>query len=194
MRRTQTGSLILHIGLMFLLQHDPAVSLVLRRWLCALREHCGDVDACCPCSQLPRSDGHKKPRRASCVRKVLANEVVDSPQQRLVAGREAQPPITDPNNGFAWPDTPIGVLKAAKGYLFFASDGGYHARQLWQGEWVGNNKAGSVVTTAGALNNPLGSGKPQDVSISLNPDPSVDPNYSSDTYMGGGRYIGCRKG
>lgn len=82
-----------------------------------------------------------------CSPKGLANEVVASPQQRLVAGREAQPSITDANNGFAWPDTPMGVSKTAKAYLFFASDGGYHPRQLWQGEWVGNNKAGSVVTT-----------------------------------------------
>jgi hypothetical protein len=38
----------------------------------------------------------------------------------------------------------------------------------------------------GTLDNPLGSGTPQDVSISPNPDPSVNPNYSSYTYMGGG--------
>jgi hypothetical protein len=129
-----------------------------------------------------------------CSPKVLANEVVALPQQRLVAGRQAQPPITDPNNGFAWPDTPMGVLKTANGYEFFASDGGYHARQLWRGEWVGNNKAGSVVTTLGTLDNPLGTGDPQDVSISPNPDPSVNPNYSSYTYMGGGPVIQVPKG
>jgi len=126
------------------------------------------------------------PTSLACTPRVLANEVVASPEQRLVAGRQAQPPITDANNGFAWPDTPLGVLKTANGYLFSASDGGYHARQLWQGEWVGNDKAGSVVTTLGTLDNPLGSGHPQDVSISANPDPSVNPNYSSYTYMGGG--------
>jgi hypothetical protein len=121
-----------------------------------------------------------------CSPKVLANQVVASPQQRLIAGRQAEPPITDTSNGFAWPDTPMGVLKAANGYLFFASDGGNHARQLWRGEWVGNNKYGSVVTTLGTLENPLGTGSPQDVSISPNPDSSVNPNYSSYTYMGGG--------
>ncbi len=49
-----------------------------------------------------------------------------------------------------------------------------------------NNKWGSVVTTAGTLDNPLGKGDPQDVSISPNPDPGVNPNYSSYQYMGGG--------
>lgn len=121
-----------------------------------------------------------------CSPTVLANQIVASPQQRLTAGRQAEPPITDTSNGFAWPDTPMGVLKTASGYLFFASDGGYHARQLWQGDWVGNNKAGSVVTTLGTLDNPLGTASPQDISISPNPDPSVNPNYSSYTYMGGG--------
>jgi hypothetical protein len=80
----------------------------------------------------------------------------------------------------------MGVLKTEKGYEFFASDGGSHARQMWRGEWVGNNKSGSVVTTFGTLANPLGSGDPQNVSISPNPDPAVNPNYTSYGYMGGG--------
>jgi hypothetical protein len=121
-----------------------------------------------------------------CTPKVTGDEIVASPKQRYAAGLKAQPPLTDTNNGFAWPDTPMGVIKTASGYEFFASDGGYHARQMWQGHWVGTNKAGSVVTTAGTLGNPLGSGDPQDVSISANSDPSVNPNYSSYTYMGGG--------
>ena len=121
-----------------------------------------------------------------CRPSVTAPIVVVSPAQRLEAGQKAEPPLTDPNNGFAWPDTPMGIIKTASGYEFFASDGGYHARQMWQGHWVGNNKWGSVVTTAGALNNPLGSGSPQDISVSPNPDPSVNPNYPSYTYMGGG--------
>jgi hypothetical protein len=112
--------------------------------------------------------------------------VVASPAQRLEAGQKAQPPLTDTNNGFAWPDTPLGIIKTSTGYEFFASDGGDHSRQMWQGHWVGNNKYGSVVTTAGTLDNPLGSGDPQDVSVSLNPDPSVNPNYPSYGYMGGG--------
>jgi hypothetical protein len=61
-----------------------------------------------------------------------------------------------------------------------------HGRQMWQGHWVGNNKAGSFVTTTGTLDKPLGSDDPQDVSVSPNPDPSVNPNYSSYGYMGGG--------
>ena len=80
----------------------------------------------------------------------------------------------------------MGVIKTADGYEFFASDGGQHSRQMWQGHWVGNNKSGSVVTTVGTLDNPLGTGDPQDVSISPNPDPAVNPNYSSYGYMGGG--------
>ncbi len=121
-----------------------------------------------------------------CTPKVTANVIVASPKQRYDAGQRAQPPITDTYNGFAWPDTPMGVLKTATGYEFFASDGGSHSRQLWRGEYVGNNKSGSVVTTFGTLGDPLGSGDPQDVSISPNPDPAVNSNYASYGYMGGG--------
>jgi len=59
--------------------------------------------------------------------------VVASPAQRLAAGAKAEPPLTD---SFDWPDTPIGIIKTANGYEFFASDGGAHYRQLWQGHWV----------------------------------------------------------
>jgi len=121
-----------------------------------------------------------------CTPKVTANEVVVSPKQRYEAGQRAEPPLTDTGTGFAWPDTPMGVIKTADGYEFFASDGGQHSRQMWHGHWVGNNKSGSVVTTVGTLDNPLGTGDPQDVSISSNPDPGVNPNYPSYGYMGGG--------
>jgi len=121
-----------------------------------------------------------------CQPSVTMPIVVASPSQRLVAGQKAQPPLTDIYNGFAWPDTPLGVIKTGGGYEFFASDGGAHYRQMWQGHWVGNNKYGSVVTTAGTLDHPLGSGDPQDVSVSPNPDPAVNSNYPSYGYMGGG--------
>ena len=121
-----------------------------------------------------------------CTPVVTANEIVASPKQRYEAGQRAEPPITDTNNGFAWPDTPMGVIKTTDGYEFFASDGAGHSRQMWQGHWVGNNKYGSVVTTTGTLGNPLGTGDPQDVSISPNPDLAVNPNYPSYGYMGGG--------
>jgi hypothetical protein len=121
-----------------------------------------------------------------CQPTVTSPIVVASPAQRLAAGKRAQPPVTDPYNPFAWPDTPMGIIKTGSGYEFFASDGGTHSRQLWQGHWVGNNKSGSVVTTVGTLDNPLGTGDPQDVSVSPNPDPAVSPNYSSYGYMGGG--------
>ena len=121
-----------------------------------------------------------------CTPKVTANVVVASPEQRYDAGQRAEPPLTDTGTGFAWPDTPMGVIKTADGYEFFASDGGQHSRQMWRGHWVGNNKSGSVVTTMGTLDNPLGTGDPQDVSLSSSPDPGVNPNYSSYGYMGGG--------
>jgi hypothetical protein len=121
-----------------------------------------------------------------CTPKVTADKIVVSPKQRYEAGQKAEPPLTDSNNGFAWPDTPMGVIKTANGYEFFASDGGGHARQMWHGHWVGNNKGGSVVTTTGTLDDPLGTGDPQDVSVSPNPDPGVNPNYPSYGYMGGG--------
>jgi hypothetical protein len=121
-----------------------------------------------------------------CTPKVTANEIVVSPKQRYEAGQKAEPPLTDTGTGFAWPDTPLGVIKTADGYEFFASDGGQHSRQMWHGQWAGNNKSGSVVTTVGTLDNPLGAGDPQDVSISPNPDPGVNPNYPSYGYMGGG--------
>ena len=82
--------------------------------------------------------------------------IVASPAQRLAAGAKAQPPVTDPYNVFAWPDTPMGIIKTGASYEFFASDGGVHSRQMWQGHWVGNNKSGSIVTTVGTLDNPLG--------------------------------------
>lgn len=59
-----------------------------------------------------------------CTPKITANEVVASPQQRLKAGQKAEPPVTDMNAFFAWPDTPLGIIKTAQGYEFFASDGG----------------------------------------------------------------------
>jgi hypothetical protein len=121
-----------------------------------------------------------------CQPSVTKPIVVASPTQRLEAGRKAQPPLTDTYNPFAWPDTPLGIIKTGNGYEFFGSDGGVHLRQMWQGHWVGNNKSGSIVTTAGTLDNPLGSGDPQDVSVSPNPASSPNPNYPSYGYMGGG--------
>jgi hypothetical protein len=96
------------------------------------------------------------------------------------------PPVTDPYNPFAWPDTPLGVIKTADGYEFFASDGGAHYRQMYQGHWVGNGKSGSIVTTIGTLDNPLGTTTPQDVTVSQNPRPTANPTYPSYGYMGGG--------
>jgi hypothetical protein len=109
--------------------------------------------------------------------------VVATPAQRLAAGAKAEPPLTD---SFDWPDTPLGVIKTANGYEFFGSDGGAHYRQMWQGHWVGNNKSGSFTTTVGTLDDPLGTGSPEDVSVSPNPVAGVNPIYPSYGYMGGG--------
>jgi hypothetical protein len=118
-----------------------------------------------------------------CTPKITNHIVVDSPGQRDAAALKIEPPLTDT---FDWPDTPMGVIKTANGYEFFASDGGFHGRQTFEGHTFGNNKWGSVVTTSGELWNPLGNSAPLDVSISPNPDASVNPNYPSYTYMGGG--------
>lgn len=122
-----------------------------------------------------------------CQPSVSSPIIVATHDQIVAAGLRAEPPLTDTKGfGFAWPDMQMGVIKTAAGYEFFTSDGAFHPRQLWQGHWVGNNNYGSVVTTVGTLDNPLGTGNPQDVTISPNPDPGVNPNYASYGYIGGG--------
>jgi hypothetical protein len=121
-----------------------------------------------------------------CAPKIVANQILVTPAQREAAGEIAQPPLTDQTDGFAWPDTPLGVVRTNSGYAFFGSDGGLHSRQMWQGRWYGNNKYGSVTRTLGTLDNPLGSAPPIDVTIDPNPDPAVNPFYQSYDYMGGG--------
>jgi hypothetical protein len=122
-----------------------------------------------------------------CQPAVSAPVILLTHEQILEAGKKAEPPLIDTKGfGFAWPDTQMGVIKTAAGYEWFASDGAFHPRQIWDGQWVGNNNYGSVVTTMGTLDNPLGTGAPQDVTISANPDPAVNPNYPSYGYIGGG--------
>ena len=126
------------------------------------------------------------PITAICNPKILADKTVATAAQRKAAGDIANPQLTDTADGFAWPDTPLGVIQGDGGYVFFGSDGGYHARQMWEGNEYGNNKYGSVTRTVGTLDNPLGTEPPIDVSINPNPDPSVNPYYASYDYMGGG--------
>jgi hypothetical protein len=122
-----------------------------------------------------------------CNPTVTSPIIVDSHEQIVEGGLRAQPPLTNTGGfGFGWPDTQMSAIKIPGGYEFFASEAALHPRYMWDGHWVGNNKHGSVVTTVGTLDNPLGTGDPQDVSISPNPDPGVDPNYPSYGYMGGG--------
>ena len=118
-----------------------------------------------------------------CTPVVSAPVTVATPAQRNAAASTAEPPLTDI---FAWPDTPIGVVKTGAGLQFFASDGGNHLRQTYQGQNAGNNKSGSITMSVGTLDDPLGTTAVQDVSISRNPDPSVNPNFDSYGYIGGG--------
>jgi hypothetical protein len=121
-----------------------------------------------------------------CTPKVTDNIIVATAAHRKKAGDIALPPLTDESNGFAWPDTELGVIKADGGYAFFGSDGAFHARQNWEGIEEGNNKYGSVTRTLGTLGNPLGTEPPIDVTIRPNSDPAVNPFYASYDYMGGG--------
>jgi len=105
-------------------------------------------------------------------------KTVVTPAQRKVAGEKAIPPITDHQNGFAWPDSEFGVFRSEQGYTFFASDGAHHKA---------SNKYGSVTRTLGTLENPLGTAPPIDVIIRRNNDPQINPNYPTYTYLGGGR-------
>jgi hypothetical protein len=138
------------------------------------------------CSVVLSSPASAQTVTALCTPKIQANKELVTPAQRKAAGEIAQPPLTDTADGFAWPDTELGVVKTDSGYLFFGSDGGYHARQLWEGQYYGNDKYGSITRTSGTLDNPLGTEPPIDVTIKPNPDPSVNPFYSSYDYMGGG--------
>jgi hypothetical protein len=130
----------------------------------------------------------------ACKVTVSDNKIVSTPAQRKKAGDIALPPLTDTDNGFAWPDTELGVLKTGNNYMFFASDGAYHARQDWEGLDEGNNKYGSITRTIGTLDNPLGTESPIDVTIRPNPDPAVNPYYVSYDYMGGGPVYRVPKG
>ena len=113
--------------------------------------------------------------------------IVDTHDQVYNAGLTAEPPLVETRGfGFAWPDTQMGAIKTPQGYEFFTSDGAFHPKQMWEGQWVGNNNYGSVTTTVGTLDNPLGTSPPRDVTISPNPDPGVNPNYPAYIYIGGG--------
>lgn len=129
-----------------------------------------------------------------CKLSVTDEKIVATAEQRKRAGEIAVPPLTDEANGFAWPDTELGVIKTDRGYTFFGSDGGYHARRYWEGENEGNDKYGSVTRTLGTLGDPLGSEAPIDVTIKPNPDPAVNPFYSSYDYLGGGPVFRVPKG
>jgi hypothetical protein len=115
---------------------------------------------------------------------VVSNRVeIVASEQIKTAGTKAEPPVNDPYYGFAWPDTPFGVIRSGSDYVFFSSDGGEHLRQNWRGRVYGNNNYGSVTRTVGTLDNPLGSAAPIDMVIAPNPDKHVNP-YNCDPTMG----------
>jgi hypothetical protein len=93
-----------------------------------------------------------------CAPRVVANETVASAAQRQVAGKIVMPPsVIDPVNGFAWPDTSLGVVSSrdGTGYLFFGSDGGCHRHCNTPLE-----RDGSITRTLGSLDRPLGNTAP----------------------------------
>jgi uncharacterized repeat protein (TIGR03803 family) len=112
--------------------------------------------------------GSSNPLQPICNPTISSPVEVATSHQRYVAGTKAQPPLTD---SFDWPDGQLAALKTDSGYMFFSIDAGLHKRQLWHGQWVGNNNSGSVVKTIGTPDNPLGSAPPIDVVIGHNPIP-----------------------
>jgi hypothetical protein len=152
-----------------------------------LRSPLGSLAFLASLLQLAPALGFAQALTPVCQPSVSTPIIVATHDQVVAAGLRAEPPLINTGGfGFAWPDTQMGVIKTADGYEWFTSDGAYHPRQMWEGHWVGNNNYGSVVTTVGTLDNPLGTGIPHDVTISPNPDPAVNPNYASYTYIGGG--------
>jgi len=115
-----------------------------------------------------------------CHPQVVAEQVVASAEARRMAGEEAGPLRLNSRIGFAWPDTPVGVVRVPRGYAFFASAGG-----LIDGPG-GNGRGGSATRTIGNLDNPLGITPPLTVTVTRNPDPAVNPEFATYSYIGGG--------
>jgi hypothetical protein len=113
-----------------------------------------------------------------CRPRILATETVATAAQRKAAGDLVTPPsLIDPVNGFAWPDTQLGVVRTREGvgYLFFASDGGCHTACGTVRE-----RYGSITRSLGTLDDPLGTAPPRETILAgVELDPPVD-------YVGGG--------
>jgi hypothetical protein len=116
-----------------------------------------------------------------CTPSIITNEVVATADARRAAGKLVRPPsVIDPVNGFAWPDTQLGIVKSLDGtsWLFFGSDGGCHANCD-----AVTDRYGSITRTIGTLGDPLGSTPPvETVLTSKALAPPVD-------YVGGGPVI-----
>ncbi len=93
-----------------------------------------------------------------CTPRIIATDIVASAAQRRAAGALVKPPsLIDPDNGFAWPDTPLGAVRSRDGasWLYFASDGGCHANCD-----AVTDRYGAITRTKGTPGNPLGVGVP----------------------------------
>lgn len=122
------------------------------------------------------------PIKTTCTPSVSDDRIIASIDQRLKTQGKLSTKL------FAWPDTPLGVVKSGSSFVFFASDGSGHANLK------GQRKSGSVTRSVGTLDNVLGTETPIDVAIEPNPDPSVNPNFGTYTYLGGGPVYRVPKG
>ena len=119
-----------------------------------------------------------------CRPSVSGRTVVATAAERDSAAKKAQPPLTDI---FAWPDTPLGIVKTNGGYEFFRERWRVsHATKLGGGALSAMTSPVQLSGPWVLWDKPLGDGDPLDISVSSNGDPAVNPNYSSYGYMGGG--------
>jgi hypothetical protein len=121
----------------------------------------------------------------ACPVKVIANQTVVSSKEWYNVASYVLPSgvVENPTQWpyFAWSDTPMGVVRAQNGtgYLFFGSDGGDHP---FDGSLT--QRAGSITTSSGTLDAPLGDYTTAPPTEFLLPTSANLP--TSDDYVGGG--------
>jgi hypothetical protein len=115
--------------------------------------------------------------RNLCGTHILADTIVASHVQRLNSGRQALPPGIVGPTGFDWSDTPLGVVRDGRQYLFFGSDGSCHANC-----GAPNERDGSFTRTQGSLDAPLGDGQPFEAILPQ----SAEFADNAVVYVGGG--------
>lgn len=84
------------------------------------------------------------------------------------------------NHAFAWPDTPIGVVKVGGKYSFFASDG------VFRTNYNGHVISGSATKTEGTLENPVSGGIVAEANIAPTPYVLKHGAFKRYDYLGGG--------